>query len=338
MSGKPALTVIIVSWNVREHVLACLRALEADGEAPELEVIVVDNASSDETVPDILEQHPKVKVIANRTNVGFPRANNQALARASGAYVLFLNPDTEVRPGTLRACVEALESDPVVGLVGCRLEFPDGTIQYEGARNTYRFRHLVYETFYLHMLFPRSPRFAHQLMGDWDHRGVRDVEAVSGAFMMTRTDLARALGGLPDEVFMYHEDLSFCLRVLRTGRRIRYQGDVATVHHSRQSSTKSPAHLALLDVECRLRFIREADGPLWGAAARAVLALRAALRVGLGCAGVLLPERLKRKYPRVFDLRTHWLQLVWSISPAFVTERIPRVPDHVDDPVLAGAW
>ena len=99
-----------------------------------------------------------------------------------------------------------------VGVVGCRMIYPDGRIQYEGGRRDYRLRHLVWEAFYLHELFPRSALFAHQLMGDWDHHGRRDVEALLGAFMLARAEVARAIGGLPDEVFMFHEDLAFCLR------------------------------------------------------------------------------------------------------------------------------
>src|SRR5690606_31348674 len=167
------------------------------------------NASSDGTAQAVREHFPHVRVISNSVNVGFPRANNQALACARGRYVLYLNPDTEVRPGTLGACVAELDANPDIGVVGCRLESPDGTIQYEGARNTYRFRHLAFELLWLHMFFPRSRIFGDHRLGSWDHRGTRDVEAVSGAFMMVRRELAVRLGGLPDDVFMYHEDLSF---------------------------------------------------------------------------------------------------------------------------------
>jgi GT2 family glycosyltransferase len=338
MSGAPDLSILIVTWNVRELVLACVGSIYADPGAPQLEVILVDNASEDGTVEAVVQRFPAVRVLANRQNVGFPRANNQALALARGRHVLFLNPDTELYGGTLSACLQELDAHPDIGLVGCRLEFPDGRIQYECARHMYRFRHLLYELLYLHMLFPRSRIFGHHLMGDWDHRGACDVEAVNGAFMMVPRDLARAVGGLPDEVFMYHEDLAFCLRIQRSGRRLRYRGDVAAVHHSAQSSRQSSARLTLLDVECKHRFIREADGPLWGAAARVALGVRAALRIGVGIVGLLLPRSWKESYPRVFDIGLYWLQLRWSLSRASVATQLPRAPERISEPLRVGAW
>jgi GT2 family glycosyltransferase len=336
--AAPALSILIVTWNVRDLVLECLASIHSDEAAPSFEVILVDNASSDGTVDAVIAQYPDVRVLANRDNVGFPRANNQALAHARGQYVLYLNPDTAVDAGTLRACVEELEANADIGLVGCRLESPDGEIQYEGGRNTYRFRHLMYELLYLHMLFPHSRVFGHHRMGDWDHRGNRDVEAVNGAFMMVPRELALRVGGLPEDVFMYHEDLSFCLRILRAGYRLRYLGDVRTVHHWAQSSRKSSARLALLEVECKHRFVSEASGPRWGAAARGVLGLRALMRMGIAAVGTVLPRAWKEPYPRVFDLELHWLQLRWAIDPQSVAAHLPRAPERVREPRQLGAW
>jgi GT2 family glycosyltransferase len=338
MSGAPVLSVLIVTWNVRDLVLACIDSIRADGDAPPLEIIVVDNASSDGTAAAVVQRFPDVRVLANARNVGFPRANNQALSVARGRYVLYLNPDTEVGAGTLGACVRELEDNPDVGVAGCRLEFADGSVQYEGARNAYRFRHLVYELLYLHMLFPTNRVFGHHRMGDWDHRGTRDVEAVNGAFMMVPRELALSIGGLPEDLFMYHEDLSFCLRIRRAGYRLRYLGGVRTVHHCGQSSRRSPARLGLLEVECKQRFIREADGPAWAGAARVLLGVRALLRLGICAAGTLLPASFRARYPRVFDARLYWLQFRWCIRPASVSAVMPRVPDIAGEPMRMGAW
>jgi GT2 family glycosyltransferase len=338
MMTRPVLSILIVTWNVRELVLSCLASIQADDSAPPLEIIVVDNASQDGTAQAIVDRFADVRVLANSENAGFPRANNQALVHARGQYVLYLNPDTEVAEGTLAACVRELDSDPGVGLVGCRLESAEGVIQYEGGRRTYRFRHLLYELLYLHMIFPRSRIFVHHNMGEWDHRGTRDVEAVAGAFMMVRRDLAYRVGGLPEDLFMYHEDLSFCLRILRSGYRLRYLGDVRTVHHCGQSSKQSSARLGLLEVECKHRFVCESSGRGWGVLARAVLGLRALVRIGIGISGLLLPRRWKERNPRVFDLELYWLQLRWSLRPASVAMHVPRAPEHVPEPSRLGAW
>lgn len=331
-TAAPDLSVIVVSWNVREHVLRCLGALQERSEGLELQVVLVDNASTDGTVEAVRARFPAVRVLANDRNVGFPRANNQGLAEARGRHVLFLNPDTEVGPGTLARCVAELDAHPDVGLVGCRLEYPDGSVQYEGARRDYRLRHLLWEAFWLHRLLPRSPVFASQLMGDWDHRGVRDVEALMGAFMMARRVVVEEVDGLPENWFMYHEDLSFCLKVRRAGYRVRYLGDVVTVHHTGRSTARSPAELELLEGPVRVALIRERSGLFWGVLARILFGVRSLVRLAIAAAARLVPGlgRVRKRYPRVFALDRHWLHLVWTVAPWVVRGRMPGSRPEVD--------
>lgn len=328
-SAAPDLSVLIVSWNVRDHVLACIGSIVADAAAPTTEIILVDNASADDTIAAVRKAYPGVRVIENADNAGFPRANNQALAIARGRHVLYLNPDTEVAAGTLGACVAALDADPGLGAVGCRVTYPDGRIQYECARSRYRFRHLLYEVLYLHMLFPDSRIFGEHLIGSWDHAATREVEAISGAFMMVPRSVALEVGGLPEDVFMYHEDLSFCLRLRKTGRRLLYRADISIVHHGGQSARRSPARLGLLETEAKQRFILESDGPVWAAAARVVFGVRSVIRLGICVAGILVPASVKARYVRVFDWRTHALQLVWSISPMLTRRWLPGSERYV---------
>jgi GT2 family glycosyltransferase len=327
-SGGPApapdVSVLVVTWNTRDLTLECVRhVLERRG-ALEVEVVVVDNASADGTAAALRERYPDVVVVENEANQGFPRANNQALALARGRHVLYLNSDAFVDPGTLEACVRALDGDPALGMVGCRLEYGDGRVQYEGARRDYRLGHMVSEFLYLHQLFPRHPVFASHLMGDWDHRDSRDVEAICGAFMMVRRDVAVALGGLPEDIFMYHEDLSFCMRVRDAGWRIRYLADVRTVHLANQSANRSPARLFLLEPEAFTLLIREKQGPLAGAAARALWGVRALVRLAIAGPASILPLRsLKARYPRLFHPERHALIFLWSLSPRLVRRLIP---------------
>ncbi len=325
---RPDLSVVIVTWNVKEPVLECLEALTHCAGVLTLEAILVDNASSDGTVETVAEAFPWVRIIQNSQNVGFPRANNQALLEARGRYVLFLNPDTVVGEGTLEACVSELDSDPEIGMVGCRLIYPDGNVQKECARRHYRLRHLIWEAFYLQVGFPDHPIFADQLMGSWDHEGRRDVEALTGAFMMVRRPLALRVGGLPDELFMYHEDLAFCLRISRAGFRIRYLGDVETVHAQGVSSATSPLELSLLEGPVRVALIREKWGRVSGWIARGLFALRSLTRLAIAVVGVLTPglREAKERYPRVFQARRHLLNLKWVIVPWLVRSRIPATP------------
>lgn len=326
MNAGCRVSVVVVTWNVRDLVCACLETVYCEGRHVPLEVIVVDNASTDGTAAAVRERFPAARVVANTGNVGFPIANNQALRHATGDYVLYLNPDTEVAPGTLQACVAALDEDPAVGVVGCRVVLEDGTIQLECARRPYLFRHLLMELLYLHMLFPRSRVFGDHLMGWWDHEGERDVEAICGAFMMARRAAVERVGGLPEQIFMYHEDLAFCLNVRRAGWRIRYLGTHSVLHRWRASSRKSTAALALLEGQCKVQLIRDAQGAAMAALARVVFALRCATRLVIGGAASLVLGRFRiaKRYPRVFDWRTHALQLTWAVAPVLVADRMPR--------------
>ena len=334
----PDLSVIVVTWNTAAMAeVTVRRVLERSG-ALSVEVLVVDNASTDGTAASLrraFASEPRVTVLDAGGNLGFPRANNLALDRARGRHVLFLNPDTEVGEGTLEACVRELDAHPDVGVVGCRLVSADGRIQVEGARRAYRVRHLLWEALYLHTLFPRSPVFAHQVMGDDDHAGVMDVEAVSGAFLMTPRSLALALGGLPDELFMYHEDLAYCVRVLQAGRRVRYRGDVETLHHGAAASSRNPAPLELMEGEFRVRLIRDRGGRGWGLVARGVFGVRQLCRVLLSVPAALVPP-VRRRYPQVADVGKHLRLLAWTVWPRAIWGPLERagLPRDTRPPVL----
>lgn len=332
----PALSVIVVAWNVRDLVLDCLRSVEARRGGLDVELILVDNGSEDGTAAAVRAEFPTAVVVENRQNLGFSRANNQGLALARGEYVLFLNSDTIVGMGTLERCVAELERDPSVGMVTCRLMYPDGRVQYEGGRNPYLFRDLLAELFYLHMLFPHSRLFAHHLMGDWDHRDTRDVEAILGAFMLGRRSIFQAVGGLPELVFMNHEDLSLCLRIRRLGHRIRYLGDVETLHLVNQTIKRNPLRWYLLEGEVKVLLIREAEGPVLAAAARALFGVRSLIRLAIALPATVVPglRRWKERYPNVFHVERHALHLLWTLAPWAVR---PLVPSPGKQPARAKA-
>jgi len=193
---------VIVSWNNEREIADCLQSIRDHTDGIPCEVWVVDNASRDGTCGLIREQFPEVCLIANRENRGFPIANNQAFERLTGRYTLILNPDTILCPGTLRACVEYLEAHPETGAVGCRLVYANGETQYDCARRFPDLLTLFVETFYLHMLFPRLPLLGGTHMRHWNHLDSRDVDCLSGAFMLVRSEIVRELGGMNTDVFM----------------------------------------------------------------------------------------------------------------------------------------
>ena len=322
----PRLSIIIVGWNVADLLRGCLQSIRDTAADLPHEVIVVDNASTDDTVAMVEREFPEVRLIRNPINVGFPRANNQALPHVRGEYLLYLNPDTKVGPGTLQHCVEKLDETPDIGMVGCRLDLPDGSVQPDGGRRAYRLRHLLIESLYLHMFFPRSRIFGDLNLTWWDHRDNREVEALAGAFMMVRTPIAQEIGGLPEDLFMFHEDMSFCLRVRKLGHRIFYCGDVGTLHYSQVSSSRSNLRLDLLRSECRFMLIREAQGSAAALLGRFVWGIAGAVRLLVSLFGPIVPG-VVRKYPKVFHTRTHLYQVGWSFAPALFAHLLPRAPE-----------
>jgi len=325
----PDLSVIIVTWNVRELSLMCVRRVLERSPGIVLEVLVVDNASSDHTVEAIRERFPEVRIIVSERNLGFPRANNLALAEARGRHVLFLNPDTEVGVGTLPRCVAELDATPELGAVGCRLVLADGRVQVEGARRHYRLLDLVWEAGYLHVLLPSSRVFAGQVMGEWEHSGVRDVEALSGAFLMARREAALDVGGLPDEVFMYHEDLAFCLRLERAGWGLRYLGDVDTFHHHGAAVGGSTSPLDVLEGEVLVRLIRERSGLLAGLVARVLFGFRSLARLAISLVTWPLPA-IRRRHPRVVDVRKYVRHLTWAVWSGVASRALERSGVPID--------
>ena len=314
---QDVITVIIVSWNVREYVEECLRALLRFSSGLSLQVIVVDNGSADGTVQMVREQYPKIELIALPTNVGFPAANNVAIRRAIGRYVLLLNPDTVVQEGCLQRCIKALAGDATVGMSGCRLIYPDGAVQYECAASLPSLWDVPIEAFYLHMLLPRNPVFGRLRMSYWDHMSDRLVPRISGAFMMIRSDVLAQVGMMDERIFMYYEDIDLCARVTEAGWRIQYVSDAITVHYGGRSAALSSLALDELAPQVRFTYFLDHKGRHYAYVYRALCVIQSAIRIAIALVlvGVLPPNAQLRKRP-VSKVGTHWRRLLWSIGLA----------------------
>ncbi|MGH7225280.1 MAG: glycosyltransferase family 2 protein, partial [Gemmataceae bacterium] len=216
------LSILLVLYNRAELTLACLRSMQPRLQAAGAEVILVDNASRDETAM-LLDRVRGATVIRNRDNRGFPSGVNQAAAAAAGTFLLLLNNDTEVLGDSLRAALNFLEANPDVGAVGGRIILLDGTLQEAGC-TLWRDGHVFQ---YGRGDNPDAPEYLFQ----------RDVDYCSGAFLMTRRDLFARMAGL-DTAYSpgYFEDLDYCVRLWRAGWRIVYLPDVALLHYENASS------------------------------------------------------------------------------------------------------
>ena len=315
--SSPTLTVVIVSYNVCGDLRECLRSVYTSEFDGGLQVVVVDNASSDDTTRMVREGFPRVDLICNDRNVGFPKANNQGMAIAKGAFILFLNPDTVVMPDTLSACVRFLRDHPAVGLLGCKVRYPDGAIQYECARNFPSLTTMVWEALYLHMLFPTNRYFGRTLMGNWDHEDSRDVPCVLGAFMLLPQPVLAALGGMDETVFMFMEDIDLCYRVGKTGRKVFYFADATIVHKAGRSQESYVGSLKPTNAEAKYAFFRKHAGAAAAATCRTIFLMQSMFRLTLSVA--LFPmvsafPRTKRALRGSWVIGDHWQLLRWALG------------------------
>jgi GT2 family glycosyltransferase len=258
--GDIDLSILVVNWNVRELLRECLRsALEDGGIAPaRLELVVIDNDSRDGSVEMVRAEFPQLPLIANADNVGFGRANNQALPLCHGRYVLLLNPDTRVLPGALAALVRHMDETPAAAVMGCRLLNADGSMQRWTGGAYPRLANLVSHYFFLDRLLP--PRWRPMpLYLDRDVQHDIEVDWVSGAVMMLRAD---RLGGqlFNPHYFMYGEDMELCHRLKQAGGRVVYTPVASIVHYQGESMKQQDADVMLSSLKGPRQFYSHMRG------------------------------------------------------------------------------
>jgi hypothetical protein len=289
-------TAIVVSFNVRETLLASLRALHRQPERL-LELLVVDNASADGSAAAVRDAFPSARVIESPTNEGFARANNRALREARGRYVLLLNPDAELQPGALATLARYLDAQPRVAVVGPRTRNPDGTVQLSfGRRLTplaeWRQRRLVRGTQRGH---PAAQAEVERLASreaqpDW----------VSASCLLARTEALRAVAGFDEAFFLYEEDVDLCVRLKSAGWGVAFTPEAEVVHRLGASMAAAAALSRIEYQRSHLTYYRKHNGVLRTAALRGFLALSSALRLGWALAsGAPAEARVQREILRM---------------------------------------
>jgi len=259
----PDISILIVSWHVRELLLGCLAALpEAVGDDFSYEVIVVDNASKDGTVAAVREAFPDVRIIANADNRGFTGGNNQALAAARGRYLFLLNPDTKPLPGSIARLARYLESHPETGMVGPRLWYGDGSPQ-PSRRRFPTLATLFTESAIVQRYFPGLGLFARYALADVPDDQEQEVDWLVGAALMARRKVYEQIGGLDETFFMYSEELDWCKRAKDAGWRIAYEPAAEIIHYEGKSSEQAVARRDIAFFSSRVKYTRKYYGRAW---------------------------------------------------------------------------
>ena len=232
------LSVVIVNYNVKYFLEQCLHSLEQAAAGINHEVIVVDNASTDDSTAYITSRFPGIKWMACRENNGFSKGNNIAITQAKGEYILMLNPDTIVTKEAIEGCVEFMDAHPNAGACGVYMQRTDGTFAPESRRALPTPFVSFCKMSGLSKIFPKSRTFGRYYMQYLDKEEINPIEIISGAYMMLRSKTIEKTGALDEDFFMYGEDIDLSYRILKAGYS-NYYLPLRILHYKGESTNKS---------------------------------------------------------------------------------------------------
>lgn len=255
-ASGPVLSVIIVTWNAKRYALECLESLHAHRSGLEVEVIVVDNASSDGTLQAIRSQFPGVKLIENESNFGFARANNIGIAVSRGKYVCLVNSDVLIPPGCFDNIVEFMERNPDIGLLGPKMLSPGGGIGASVMRLPTVWNTLCC-AFGFHTIFPRSKLLGGFEMKGYPYDAIDDVEVLTGWFWVVPRVALTQVGGLDEQFFIYGEDIDWCHRFRAAGWRVVFYPAAEALHYGAASSAEAPTRFYVEMRRANLQYFRK---------------------------------------------------------------------------------
>ena len=232
------LSIIIVNYNVKLLLKNCLNAVAVAIENIEAEVIVVDNASTDDSINYLQPMFPSFQFIGNTINEGFAKANNRALALAKGEFILFLNPDTTVPKDCFEKCIGFFSTHPDAGALGVRMLNGNGVYLKESKRGFPSPAVSFWKLTGITGMFPRSAVFARYYLGHLDEHSDHEVDILSGAFMMVKNTVLQTTGGFDERFFMYAEDIDLSYRIKKAGFKNYYFAGTTIIHYKGSSTKK----------------------------------------------------------------------------------------------------
>ncbi len=315
MGGTSELTVVIVSWNVRELLARCLRSVQAslDAGCPAGRVIVVDSASTDGSAEMVRRDFPEVPLLVLEENRGFAAACNAALATGEGTGVwALLNADVEVEEGAIPHLLEYLKAHPDVGVVGPQLCWPDGVVQ-SSRRRFPTPGTLFWESTLLEEYFPDNPWVRRYRMQDRPDDVEQEVDWLVGACLLVRAEAIAQAGLLDEGYFLYFEELEWLQRIRRAGWRVVYLPSARVTHHGGRSTEQVPLSRHLHFQRSKVRYARATFGPAVASLLRLFLLTTHAWKFLVEGAKFLLGHRrdMRRGRMRVYaavlrdGLKTH---------------------------------
>lgn len=243
MTAFPVLSIAIVNWNTRDLLRDALRSIYDAPPPFAFEVVVVDNASHDNSADMVAKEFPQTVLVANTQNTGYAEGNNQAIEKSSGAFVLLLNPDVILPIGGLETAVRFMESHYDAGALGVRQVHPDGTLQRSVRGFPTPFA-VLWELLGLSRLFPNSTVFGAYRMTYFTYDQVAEVDQPMGTFLLMRREVLEKIGNLDEAFPIFFNEVDWCLRCKRAGWKIFFTPDVEIVHYGGASTVQVGAAMA----------------------------------------------------------------------------------------------
>ena len=307
-----SLSILIVNWNSKDYLRRCLRTIRATCRHLRLQIVVVDGGSFDGCGDMLNAEFPKVEFLQSPENVGFGRSNNLGFHRITGDTLLLLNPDTELKGQAVSVLLEQLESLPKAGILGPRLLRADGSLQTSCVRALPTPLNRALDSDLIRRLLPRS-----RIWGTADAYTSAvpvEVEAVSGACMLMRSDIFRRVGGFTPEFFMYGEDMDLCNKVRSIGLKIYHVPNAQVTHHGGGSSrTQFNRFETLMILEAGATYMRLNHGPRTAAQFRLLQGASAVVRLLVLVPAMTVGNRNDRLLRR--ELLLKWLAVLkWSLG------------------------
>lgn len=277
-SGSIELSIIIVTWNSIDYTRACLESIRRGAPAVDMEIIVVDNNSSDGTADFIQGNFPEVRLIRNQINEGFARGNNRGIQACCGRYIALINSDVIVHSACLSRLHAFMEANPTIGIAGPAMLGSGGELR----RSCMRFPTLwgsFCRALALDSVFKHSAFFARLLMGDFRHDRVMDVEVLNGWFWIVRREALQPVGELDERFFMYGEDIDWCFRFFSAGWRVVFYPEAEATHYGGASSANAPTRFYVEMQKANVEFWKKHHGHVASCVYLAIQWLHQILRV-----------------------------------------------------------
>ena len=304
-------SIIIVSWNAKRHLLNCLQSIRDTAGDLQVETIVTDNDSSDGSPEAVASDYPEAILVQTGENLGFARGNNVGIERSRGRYLALINSDVILEPGCLKEMTEYMDRETKVGISAPKILWPDRTFQ-ANCRRLPSLWSSFSQAIWFDKLFHLPNLFPPNHMREEDHEGLTDVEALVGCFWFVRREAYDKVGGLDERFFMYGEDNDWCKRFGDAGWRVTYHPGAEAVHVGRASSSNSPVRFILAREKSRLQYHRKHNGVAGAAVFYGIMFLHHFLRLlPRGAMYVLRPAARKTSGLKIEE---HAACLLWMMG------------------------